>query len=151
MSDMIVRLATKEDARPVLDIRNDPMTRVQSVQNQELISLSEHLLWFEQQYFGDAKSRCFVLDDNGKVIGYCRYDLGANDEYTVSIAISPEYHGRGLGHLLLSQSIIQFPAGKSIIAEVKKGNMPSIRLFQKNKFQTYREDRNNYYIRYEPR
>ena len=34
MSDMIVRLATKEDARPVLDIRNDPMTRVQSVQNQ---------------------------------------------------------------------------------------------------------------------
>lgn len=150
MSEPLVRLAAREDAEAVLAIRNDPVTRVQSVQNQEPIPRAAHMLWFERQYFQGLGNMCFVLEIDLQVVGYCRYDLTPNEEYSVSIAVDPAYQGQGLGHELLSHSLQQLNSRRPVVGEVKSDNPASLKLFEKNGFQVSLGSDENYHIRYVP-
>lgn len=147
MDHYIIRQVKKEDSRRVWEIRNHPIARKYSCHS-ELIPLESHEPWFENKYFLDSINYCFVLEIPPKlVIGYCRFDYDENkDSYIISLALDPAYHGRGLGHKLLADSLAQLKATKSILAEIKKVNVPSVGLFKKNKFKVYKEDDENYYL-----
>lgn len=145
----MIRQVRREDSQRIWEIRNHPIVRANSSDPEEF-SFNKHNDWFGKKYFSGGKNCCFVLEnDTGKVIGYCRFDFdNNNDNYIVSIALDPDHHGQGLGHYLLSESLFRFSQEKDILAEIKKNNIPSIKLFQKNKFKIYQEDRENYYLKY---
>lgn len=140
----------KKDSKRIWEIRNHPLVRKNS-NNPKVISFENHKKWFEEKYFSGLNNHCFVLKDKEKVIGYCRFDFNQKDSaYITSIALDPEFQGRGWGHLLLSESLKKIKQNKDILAKVKKNNLSSIKLFQRNNFKLYKENKKNYYFKYEP-
>lgn len=140
-----------KDSRRVWEIRSHPICRQYSG-NSEVISFANHQPWFKEKYFSRRDNYCFVLDNaKGKVLGYCRLDFDdANGYYIISIAIDPDMRSRGLGHLLLSKTLRQFIGKKEIFAEIQKENIPSMKLFKKNNFKIFGENKKNYYLKYKP-
>jgi len=140
----------KKDSKEVWQIRNHPLAR-KNFNNSDEIPFQNHKVWFEKQYFSDKDNYCFVFEDiEKKILGYCRFDF-SNDEktYIISVAVSPDSHGKGLGSILLSESLRQFKGQHHILAEIQKSNIPSMKLFYKNNFKIYKEDDKNYYLKYE--
>jgi len=144
-----IRRVRKEDSKRIWEIRNSPIVR-QNSNNPQKISLANHNKWFEEKYFSGKNNHCFILEDkNKRLIGYGRFDFSENDNaFIISIAIEPGCHGKGLGSYLLAESIKKFQIKRDVLAEVKKNNLPSLKLFQKNNFSICNEDENNYYLRY---
>lgn len=146
---MKVRKAQAEDSKRIWKIRNHPVCRKFSG-NSEIIPLANHISWFKKKYFSGQNNYCFVLvNEADQVAGYCRLDFDdENDNYIISIAIDPNYHAQGQGYELLSKTLIKFKRPKKILAEIKKENIASIKLFQKNNFKVIREDKNNFHLEY---
>lgn len=148
----MIRRAKKEDSRTIWQIRNHPLNRKNS-HNQKGIDFDNHDKWFTNKYFKNTDNYCFILEEeNGEVIGYCRFDLG-NNNYIISIAIDHDYHGKGFGSKLLKESLEEMKKkikkDMAILAEVKRGNIPSIRLFEKYNFCLYKEDKKNLYYKHD--
>lgn len=141
-----IRPAKAEDMKKIWEIRNHHSVRIDST-NQEEIPYSSHKKWFIGKYFKDKKNYCFVLEYNKEAIGYCRIDQAENG-YMVSIAINPEFQGKGAGSFLLGESLEELKSEKPILAVVKKENIRSLRLFKKNNFEAYKVDDNNFYFKY---
>ncbi|MFA6551014.1 MAG: GNAT family N-acetyltransferase [Patescibacteria group bacterium] len=134
-----VRPAALADSRRIWEIRNNPRVR-RYANNSEKISWEKHSLWFKKKYFSNSRNYCLVLVDNNQdyVVGYCRFDFTVKEnKHFVSIAINQDNQGRGLGSLLLSQSIKMCPGVKEIIAEIRKNNPTSLKFFQRNNFKLY--------------
>jgi len=146
---MFVRKVKKEDSKKIWEIRNHPIAR-QCSNNTEVIPFERHNIWFQRKYFSGMENHCFVLEnDGGEAVGYCRFDLDKeNDWYVISIAIDVNCHAKGLGSLLLSESLKNFTTNKEITAETLKDNIPSVKLFRKNNFEIYKKDDKNYYFKY---
>lgn len=145
MADYIIRKIERDDSRRLWEIRNHFSARQNSGTLEE-IPFEKHDQWFENKYFKNSDNICFVLEKEENIIGYCRFDVGDEDRYIISIALDHVNQGRGLGHLLLSGSLIKLTENREILATVKKGNPASVKLFQKNNFQMDKEDEINYYF-----
>jgi ribosomal protein S18 acetylase RimI-like enzyme len=145
----IIRPARRDDSSAVWKIRNHPANRCW-FNTTEAIGFDSHDGWFENKYFKNNENKCFVLAQSGAVAGYCRFDLNENDEYIISIALDPDYQGRGLGGEFLSGALRLLGPSKGILAEVKKKNLASLSLFKKNNFikYKYKEDKENIYLKY---
>ncbi len=146
----MIRQAKKEDSQKIWQIRNYPLNRKNS-RNQEKIDFGNHDKWFTNKYFKNKNNYCFVLEEGGEVVGYCRFDLG-NNNYVISIALDPDYHGKGFGSKLLKESLREIKRIKKdivILAEVKKENVPSTKLFERCGFCSYREDKKNLYYKHD--
>lgn len=146
---IIIRRGEMNDSKRIWEIRNHPAVKRLSNSTGDII-FEEHIAWFKNKYFGDGNNYLFVLEsDSGKVIGYCRYDLRETEEcYTISIAIDCDYHGKGLGYLLLKNSLSELPVkNKPIAAEIKKNNIASVKIFKKSGFKKTKEDENNFYYK----
>jgi ribosomal protein S18 acetylase RimI-like enzyme len=143
MKDYIIRQIKREDSKRLWEIRNHPKARENS-NNPEEIPFVKHDAWFENKYFKNSDNICFVLEAEGKVIGYCRFDQDENSRYIISIALDYDYQGKGLGQLLLEETLKKIPENKIVLATVKKGNPASLKLFQKN-FELDSEDEANFY------
>ncbi|MFQ5730309.1 MAG: GNAT family N-acetyltransferase [Waddliaceae bacterium] len=145
---MPIRPASPDDSREILEIRNHPLIRAAS-SNTASFSFKEHDQWFKDQYFNPQKNnKCFVLQtEQDGIIGYCRYDFDAQSErFIVSIALDPAHQGQGHGHRLLFESLALLLPAVTVHAEVKKDNVPSLKLFLKNHFVIYNEDDVNVYL-----
>lgn len=147
-----VKKAEKKDCKIIWKIRNHPSVR-QNSSNLKAFSFDEHKNWFSNKYFKNKNNFCYVLKNVNYTIGYCRFDYDNKQKtYVISIAINPKNHGKGLGNYLLSQSVdklkakLKKKADIRLMAEVKKNNISSIKLFERNGFEKNREDKNNYYF-----
>ncbi len=143
--ELIVRLASNEDAKRIWEIRNHPASRQESL-NQNEIPLNDHLSWFKNKYFENQNNACFILGHREMIVGYCRLD-SENNSYAVSIAIDPDYHGKGLGTILLSESLRQLDTNKVVLATVRKDNPASLRIFEKNGFIPITDDAISIYLK----
>ena len=147
------RKVKKEDAGRIWEIRNDPSVRCLS-NNPTEISLAQHMAWFVKKYFSGEDNHCFVLEGttSKKIVGYCRLDADQTGEsYLISIALDPVFHGCGLGGLFLWQCLVEFNPQKPVLAEIRKDNIPSLKLFQKNNFTVTKEDEKIFYLVKQPR
>ena len=148
-NNYIIRPIKKNDSKRIWQIRNHPLAREHS-NNPEPISFKNHQKWFEKKYFSKEKNFCFVLERQSKAIGYCRFDLGKESNfYIISLALDVNEQGRGLGNFLLSYSLKKIKISQPILAEVRIGNMPGLKVFQKNNFKVLRQDQEKYYLQHQ--
>ncbi|MFA4941241.1 MAG: GNAT family N-acetyltransferase [Patescibacteria group bacterium] len=149
MDKFLLRRAKEEDSKRVWEIRNQPISRKYS-NNSEKIPFEKHMLWFSKKYFSERCNYCFVLENKeGVVIGYCRLDFN-NDlgNYIISIALDADFQGKGFGNYFLYEVLRKFSESREIFAEIQKNNIASIKLFKKNNFEIYKEDEENYYLKF---
>jgi len=147
--NFIVRKAEPKDSKRIWEIRNHPSVRENS-NNAEEINFADHEAWLQKKYFNGESNHCYVLaDKEKKAVGYCRLDYaGPEDSYIVSIAIDCDYHKKGLGGYLLGESLVRLNSRKPVLAEIKKRNIASFKLFERHGFKKYKADDLNYCLKF---
>lgn len=143
-NNFIIRLATELDSQRVCEIRNYETVRKNS-RSQDIIDFKSHQAWFQKNYFSETNNKFFILESNKTVVGYCRFEAEV-EEYVISIAIDPAYHGQGWGKILLSQALQKFKTDKAIMATIARHNEVSLNLFQKYNFEICKQDDEYYYL-----
>lgn len=97
---------------------------------------------FERE-FDNKYSRRFVLELNGKVVGYIIYWVVQDEATIMTFAVDREHQNRGLGEYLLKETIKRVSANR-ILLDVRKTNIKAIKLYRKLGFRLVSE-RKAYY------
>jgi len=130
-----VRPAAAEDARFVWTVNNHPTTRAQSLSTGD-ISWETHLAWFQARL---ARPDCaFLIGLSGdEPIGVARFDVAAG-EAVISLAVSADHRGRGLGGRLI-RSITDLALARAdvrvAVAFTRPTNTASRRAFAQNGYR----------------
>ncbi len=138
---LVVRRAQLEDAMDVLCWRNDPHVRAISRQH-ETIDLADHMLWYSKA-LDDPKRLLFIGLLDGKRIGIVRFDNSLDLKWEVSINITCDARGLGIGQRLLKVALRRLYSVCSsafVLAEVNLNNEPSLKFFQVMGFKRVSDD-----------
>ncbi|HEY1796736.1 MAG TPA: UDP-2,4-diacetamido-2,4,6-trideoxy-beta-L-altropyranose hydrolase [Stellaceae bacterium] len=122
-----LRRATEDDAERLLAWRNDPITRLNSLHN-ETVTLSDHKTWLAAT-LRDPDVRLLVGSIEAEAVGTVRLDRLDDGARRVSITVSPDWRGRGVGHAVLRAACREIVSGR-LIAEIRDDNVASQRLFR---------------------
>lgn len=127
-SPVRMRLAESGDEAWLLELQREPQTR-RYFRNSRNPTEVEHALWMRRT-LGNPDILLVVIDDGGENVGTLRLDRLHNgvDAFEVSIAIHPQYHGRGIGSAALSLAPRLRPAA-TLEAEILPENAASLALF----------------------
>lgn len=133
---MILREATMQDAELLFSWRNDHLTRMQSIQQDE-VPWHGHLAWLEKSLQSESR-KIYIAESEGIPVGTVRFDFGETC-VEMSWTLAPEQRGRGLGSLLLKTGV-QLIHGSQVIARIKSSNVASIRIAEKVGFVRIRQE-----------
>jgi len=135
-----LRPATFDDAQRLWEWANDPVTR-QNALNSEDIPWKSHLTWL-QDVLANDKQTLFVAEWRGTPMGSCRFD-STPDGAVVTIALAPSHRGMKLSLPVLQNAIERYWTEKGprpILAYIRPHNTPSIRLFEACDFEPIESD-----------
>ena len=136
-----IRNAKEEDCKYLFDLRNHLLVRKASF-NPNKIDYETHKRWFAKTFDNPNKKIFIALNKTPQKIGMVRFDKEENSA-KISIAISPDMHGKGYGTKLLSQGCNKYLKKeltvKFITAEIKKDNIASIKAFTKAGFTHWKD------------
>ena len=88
----------------------------------------------------------YVAEDDGEIIGFAGFWLIIDEAEIMKVAVRKSERGKGVGNALLI-AIIEDAAmmgAKTIILEVREGNSPARKLYEKHGFISY-ATREKYY------
>lgn len=131
-----------KDAELIMKWRNDPITRINSFNQNEFLWEDFSKIFYEK-YFENQILPLFAIYKNQKVAFIGSINTDKKDTIEISINIDPNFRNNKLSGPIIQETLkyincnhknIQF-----IIAEIKSFNMPSIKCFQKNGFQFQKE------------
>ncbi|MGE0203689.1 MAG: UDP-2,4-diacetamido-2,4,6-trideoxy-beta-L-altropyranose hydrolase [Hyphomicrobiaceae bacterium] len=125
-----LRTASADDARYLLDLRNDPAARAVSRQT-DVVAWETHTAWLARR-LADPATLLLIAERRGERAGMVRFDADAAGRATISINVSPAERGSGVGRMMLALACDRaFDQGfcTSVLAEVKSDNVSSRRLF----------------------
>lgn len=126
---MLVRAATAEDCHFYWTVNNEPSTRAQSI-SPDPIPWESHKRWYAR-HVDSAQTHLYIAEVAGERVGVFRFDLSGNDS-TISIALSPEHRGKGLGREIIASGTrtnLANSAIKRVIALIRPDNVGSVRAF----------------------
>lgn len=129
-----LRYVRKKDIDILYKWANDPLTRKNSF-NSDQIEYGRHCTWFEKMINND-NVLMYILVYNGEMAGNVRLNI-ENGVAEIGYAIAPSYRGKGLGNKiidLISREAAYNVLINKLIAKVKKTNLPSRLIFEKNGF-----------------
>jgi RimJ/RimL family protein N-acetyltransferase len=106
-----------------LEWRNNPVTREAS-HNTSFISEDEHVQWLKK-ILANENRKLYVAEIDSISVGTVRVD-SENIGYELSWSVSPTMRGSGIGKAIVSRLAKEIP--ESIRAEIKVGNIASIRI-----------------------
>ena len=135
MPTFTARRAAPEDARFVWTVNNHPTARAQSISTDD-IPWESHLAWFQARL---ARPDCAFLIGlaSDEPIGVARLDV-AGGEAVVSLAVSADHRGRGLGRRLI-RSITDLALARAdvrvAVAYTRPTNTASRRAFAHNGYR----------------
>ena len=95
--------------------------------------MSNHIKWFQKNIRKRDKIFLVSYIQKNHLVGTIRYDLDCL-RALVSIAIDTKFRAKGYGAKMLRMSEKFLKKGTLIISKVKKTNLVSIKLFEKNKY-----------------
>lgn len=97
------------------------------------VSRAEHTRWMSASLRSDTRVLLVNEDTAGVAVGMCRFDLDGDAAAEVSINVSPEHRGRGVGGAVLGASIQAFARSHrgvtTLTAQIRPDNAASLRLF----------------------
>jgi len=137
----------REDcARLVMDWRNDPDTLKASFHREPKVWDTFWTEFTEDYYQDPALPPIFILVDQRRV-GFLRFEvmphpLGLRGTVIeLSIVMAPAFRGRGLGTKALKAGLyyLQQKGADSVIAEVRRENLASLKIFEKAGFEKIQE------------
>lgn len=138
MTDQLnLRAVTMADAEILLAWRNDPNTR-QSSHNSGEIELDSHRAWLEDSLNKPEQRRLWMAEIAGIAVGTCRADR-VNSAWTLSWTVAPEARGQGAAYQMVSELIKHLDA--PLLAEVKVGNIASMKVAERAGFVVEKEER----------
>ena len=88
-----------------------------------------------KSFIEEDRYRTFVATNEGKVVGYLTCEDMGNAYYVTSIAVIPEFRKLGVAGSLLNTSHEDMPIGYNMFCEIRSGNYPSQRFFEKHGFK----------------
>jgi [ribosomal protein S18]-alanine N-acetyltransferase len=119
--------------------------RMMNVDDIDQVMEVEHksftLPWSRESFYNEIIKNQFavylVLEDEGRVIGYCGVWIVIDEAHITNIALLPEYRGRKLGEALLRKVIeVAIERGaKTMTLEVRMSNLIAQSLYRKLGFQ----------------
>jgi len=131
----IMRLATESDLPAIVSIYNSTVSTRQSTADTVEVTVESRMEWFRQHI--PDKRPLLVHEQDGKVVAWVSfqffYGRPAYDHTAeISIYVSPECRGKGLGRTLLAEAleITQRLDIKTVVGFVFSHNASSIRLFR---------------------
>lgn len=133
--ELEVRGAGEHDALMLWAWANDRAVREASFHG-EWIPWDAHREWFSAR-LGDATSWLYVVEVAGRPAAQVRFDLRTPGEAEISVTVAPGARGHGVGTAAVRRACLQLADEtdvRSIVARVKTGNTPSLRLFEKAGF-----------------
>jgi RimJ/RimL family protein N-acetyltransferase len=133
---IILTNAEIADINDIFEWRNHPDIR-KNFFNQKLLSWDEHEKWFTAK-LKDPDTAAYMAYYKKEKIGTIRFEANESVIKT-SVMLNPLFLGKGLGLQVIKMGIEKFikeeKPSKSLIAEVKKNNVASIKTFQKAGFK----------------
>ena len=129
-----IRELQKDDGLELLSIRNHP-TNYQWFFSQSPIDIKDHVRWIETRIKLYSRFSLVALL-NEKVIGTCYLDDPKADVPEVSISVSPDFKGIGVGSSLLNEIIDRAKEAhiNSLVARIMAKNLDSIGFFRSKGF-----------------
>ena len=90
--------------------------------------------WSREQLAQELESECgrlFVAIDQDKIVGVAVFQITLDEVSLNSITVLPEYRGKGIGKVLLSECIqaLEKQGGRNFYLEVRTQNAPAIALY----------------------
>lgn len=134
VDSFVFRYMKEEDLDQILEVENASFT----------------LPWSREAFYNEIYNNKYavyiVLEEQGKIIGYCGAWIVIDEAHVTNIAILPEYRGRKLGEELLKKmmSIARQMGARSMTLEVRVTNYVAQSLYRKLGFQNG-GIRKNYY------
>lgn len=131
-----VRHASMDDCHFLFELRNDPVARLAFIHTEE-VTRDNHIAWL-QDYLQSSQGILYIAEDiSGNKLGVVRFDI-SGIEAEVSINISPDFRGKGLGFDILTKSLDTFrtehPDIVCLKAHIKPDNLASQKIFKKSGF-----------------
>lgn len=127
-----IRMAKIDDMKNVFELSNEDLVRQNSIHT-EKIDWETHVEWFKARINKIDEPFYIVEDKNGKFMGQLRFDK-QNDDFVVSVSISPEFRGKGLASEILSEAIKKSGL-KNLSAYIFDFNEASKNAFEKAGFK----------------
>jgi UDP-2,4-diacetamido-2,4,6-trideoxy-beta-L-altropyranose hydrolase len=111
--------------------RNDPVA-VRFSTTGRTVTAEEHERWFAAIRRAESRTRLWIGEEDGVPVGQVRID-GDDEGGVVSIAVTAERRGRGIGTAMLRAllgEVSRDPATGHLTAVVRPDNAGSLRAFQ---------------------
>jgi [ribosomal protein S18]-alanine N-acetyltransferase len=125
MSEYTIRLMSTEDLDEVMEVENHSFS----------------VPWNRDAFFSEIETNHFatyiVIEDDGKVTGYCGVWIIVDEAHITNIAVLPSYRGKGLGDKLLGSmiEIAKEMGARTMTLEVRVSNIPAQSLYRKFGFR----------------
>ncbi|EDP75881.1 ribosomal protein S18-alanine N-acetyltransferase [Hydrogenivirga sp. 128-5-R1-1] len=85
-------------------------------------------------------SHRFVLENEGELIGYAVLWVIKEEAFVMTFAITPEFRNRGAGKWFLKELLKELKGEvRSVQLDVRKSNLPAIKLYRSAGFKVVRE------------
>ncbi|TSC60935.1 MAG: N-acetyltransferase GCN5 [Parcubacteria group bacterium Gr01-1014_107] len=124
------RRATLEDAKRLLEWRNDPETRRQSINTDE-VTWDAHIKWLEKSLANPSRTLLIAMLGE-EPVGTVRLDSG-EPRSEISWTVAPSARGRGLGTRIVEEALKIF--NRPLRARIKPGNPASIKIAERVGFK----------------
>jgi UDP-2,4-diacetamido-2,4,6-trideoxy-beta-L-altropyranose hydrolase len=135
-----LRLAEASDRDGLLDLQSRPETR-RFAREPKIPTPAEHAAWFDMT-LANPDRLLAIIDAGGTNAGMLRIDrlVADNLAFEVSIAVSPEMHGRGIGRSALALLRRVVPKA-DLLATILAGNAASRALFARAGYRPEGDER----------
>ena len=129
-----LRSVEKKDFEKILEWRNDPDVRINSL-TQHIIPIDEHIEYWTE-FLKNMKNFAFIVVHDNKDIGVLKLKNINKNTYEIDIFLSKNSRNKGLGpQILMIVKEIAIQKGiKQLIAKIKYGNEASKKVFEKSGF-----------------
>lgn len=97
--------------------------------------------WSKEAFYNELNKNRFalylVLEDQGKVVGYCGTWIVIDEAHITNVAMLPEYRGKGLGEATMKKliEVAKEKGVKTMTLEVRVSNHVAQSLYRKLGFQ----------------
>ncbi len=137
-----MRRARETDLPKIVSIYNSAVPTRQSTADIVEVTLASRIEWFRQHH--PDRRPLMVHEEGETIVGWVSfqsfYGRAAYDHTAeISVYISPEYQGRGLGRVLLAEALAMTKGLdiKTVVGFIFSHNVPSIRLFKSFGFEEW--------------